>query len=101
MLNNLKLGVRLGIGFAITLLLLVVIAATSYSRLGTLNDSVDLVVNDRFPKTTQANAVVRAINVIARNLRNAAMFTGEEQKKALDAIAPQRKVITDNLEALD
>jgi methyl-accepting chemotaxis protein len=39
--------------------------------------------------------------VIARNLRNAAMFTGEEQKKALDAIAPQRKVITDNLEALD
>jgi methyl-accepting chemotaxis protein len=101
MLNNLKLGVRLGIGFAITLVLLIVIAATSYVRLDALNSSVDLVVNDRFPKTTQANAVVRAINVIARNLRNAAMFSGDEQKKALDAIPAQRKIISDNLEALD
>ena len=30
MLNNLKLGVRLGIGFAITLILLIVISVTSY-----------------------------------------------------------------------
>jgi methyl-accepting chemotaxis protein len=37
MLNNLKLGVRLGIGFAITLVLLIIIAATSYVRLGALN----------------------------------------------------------------
>jgi methyl-accepting chemotaxis protein len=101
MLNNLKLGVRLGIGFAITLVLLLVIVTVSYSRLAALNDSVELVVNDRFPKTTQANAVVRAINVVARNLRNAAMFTGEEQKKAIDAIPAQRKIISDNLEALD
>ena len=101
MLNNLKLGVRLGIGFAITLILLLIIVTVSYARLGALNASVDLVVNDRFPKTTQANAVVRAINVVARNLRNAAMFTGEEQKKAIDAIPAQRKIISDNLDALD
>jgi methyl-accepting chemotaxis protein len=39
--------------------------------------------------------------VIARNLRNAALFSGEDQKKAIDAIPAQRKIINDNLEALD
>jgi methyl-accepting chemotaxis protein len=101
MLNNLKLGVRLGIGFAITLVLLIVIAATSYSRLGTLNENIELMVNDRFPKTVQANDVIDAINGIARQLRNAYIYSGAEQQKSIDAIAPQRKVISDNLENLD
>ena len=101
MLNNLKLGVRLGIGFAITLLLLIIIAATSYVRLGALNDSIELMANDRFPKTVQANDIIRSINVIARNLRNAYIFTGTEQQKSLDAIPPQRKIISDTLEVLE
>jgi methyl-accepting chemotaxis protein len=101
MLNNLKLGVRLGIGFAITLLLLIVIAVTSYTRLDALNDAIELMANDRFPKTVQANDMIRSINVIARNLRNAYIFSGAEQQKALDAIAPQRKIISDTLELLD
>ena len=101
MLNNLKIGIRLGIGFAVTLALLITIATVSYRVIGELDDGIDLMANDRFPKTEQANAVVRAINVIARNLRNAAMFAGAEQQKALDAIPGQRKIIGENLDALD
>jgi methyl-accepting chemotaxis protein len=101
MLNNLKIGVRLGIGFAVTLALLITIATVSYRIIASLDDGIDLMATDRFPKTQQANAIVRAINVVARNLRNAAMFTGAEQQKALDAIAPQRKIISDNIEILD
>ena len=101
MLNNLKIGIRLGVGFAVTLALLITIAVVSYMRLGALNDNIELMVNDRFPKTVAANSIVRAINVIARNLRNAVIYTGEEQKKALDAIAPQRTIITDNLAELE
>jgi methyl-accepting chemotaxis protein len=101
MLNNLKLGVRLGIGFAITLFLLITIAATSYSRLGTLNGEIDNMVTDKFPKTVISNDVIDAINVIARQLRNAYIMTGSERTKALDAIPEQRKIITDRLEKLD
>jgi len=101
MLNNLKLGVRLGIGFAITLILLVVIAATSYSRLGTLNKEIGNMVNDKFPKTVLSNDVIDAINVVARNLRNAHIMTGNERTKSLDAIPEQRKIISDRLEKLD
>ncbi len=101
MLNNLKLGVRLGIGFAITLILLVVIAATSYTRLGALNDEIENMVNDKFPKTVLANDMIDAVNAVARGLRNAYIFTGTERTKALDGIPEQRKVISDRLEKLE
>ncbi len=101
MLNNLKIGVRLGIGFAVTLALLVTIAVVSYVRLGALNDNIELMVNDRFPKTVQANDMIDAVNNIARLLRNAYIYSGAEQQKALEGLAPQRKVITENLEKLE
>ena len=101
MFNNLKIGVRLGIGFAVTLALLVTIAVLSITNISSLNDDIQMMTNDRFPKTVQANAIVRSINVIARNLRNAALFTGAEQQKALEAIAPQRKIISENIALLE
>ena len=101
MLNNLKLGVRLGIGFAITLILLVLIAFTSYSRLGALNKEIDNLVNDKLPETVLANDVANAINVIARHLRNAYIMTGNEKTKALEGIPEQRKIISERLDKLD
>ncbi|MCX7166844.1 MAG: methyl-accepting chemotaxis protein, partial [Rhodocyclales bacterium] len=101
MLNNLKIGVRLGIGFAVTLVLLITIATVSYRIIGALDDDIDLMTTDRFPKTVQANTVVRSINVIARNLRNAYIYDGAERQRALDAIPPERKIISENFETLD
>jgi methyl-accepting chemotaxis protein len=101
MLNNLKLGVRLGIGFAITLVLLIVIAATSYSRLGSLNNEIENMVNDKFPKTVLSNDIIDAVNLVARNLRNAYIMTGNERTKSLEAIPEARKTISDRLEKLD
>ena len=66
MLNNLKIGIRLGIGFAVTLILLIVIATVSYTRLTALNSAVDDLVQDKFPKTVQANDITDAIAVISR-----------------------------------
>ena len=101
MLNNLKIGVRLGIGFAVTLALLIAIAVVGYTRIQSLNAEVDSLVNDRFPKTVQSNSVIDALNTIARQLRNAYIYSGAESQKSLDAIPELRKVITDNLAALE
>lgn len=101
MLSNLKIGVRLGIGFAATLTLLIVIAFISVSRINTLNTDIQMMTEDRFPKTVQANNIIRAINVIARSLRNAYILPGAEQQKAIEAIGPQRKIITENIEKLE
>ena len=101
MLNNLKIGVRLGLGFAITLILLLVIASVSYVRLSALNTEVTGLVQDKFPKTVQANAMIDALNNIARHLRNAYIFSGAEQQKSLDEVTAERKVISENLEKLE
>jgi len=101
MFANMKLAVRLGLGFTASLVLLVIISVVSYTRLGALNDNIELMVNDRFPKTVQANEIIDALNLNARLLRNAYIFTGDEQQKALEAIPPQSKLITENLAKLD
>jgi len=101
MLNNLKLGVRLGIGFAVVLALLAIIATVGYTRIAALDKEIDLMANDRFPKTVLANDMIDAINTIARQLRNAYILGGSEQQKALEAIPEQRKVITERFEKLE
>jgi methyl-accepting chemotaxis protein len=101
MFANMKLAVRLGLGFAATLALLLIIAVVSYTRLSALKSNIELMVNDRFPKTVQANDMIDAINTIARQLRNAYIYSGAEQQKSIDAIPEQRKIISENLEKLD
>ncbi|HXE37487.1 MAG TPA: MCP four helix bundle domain-containing protein, partial [Azonexus sp.] len=101
MFKNLKIGVRLGIGFGMVITLLVVIASLSYLRLGALNSEIDNMVNDKFPKTVLANDMIEAMGTIARHLRNAHIFTGAEVQKELDQIAEQRKIITERLEKLE
>ena len=70
MLKNLKIGTKIGLGFAIAILFLVIVSAIGITRLGELNTAVDTLVNDRFPKTVQANAIIDNINVVARSTRN-------------------------------
>jgi methyl-accepting chemotaxis protein len=101
MFKNLKIGVRLGIGFAVTLALLITIASISYLRIGELNDGIEKMINDRYPKTVQANNIIDAINAVARQLRNAYIYSGVEQQKSLDSIPPQRAVISENIEKLE
>ncbi len=101
MLNNLKIGVRLAIGFAITLALLVVVSVVGVTRISGLNDEVHDLVKDKFPKTVAANDIVDAIGQIARQLRNAYLYSDVERQKSLDAVAEQRKIILDRLDKLD
>ncbi len=101
MLNNLKIGVRLGIGFAVTLILLIVIAAVSYTRMAALNADIDYLVKDKFPKTVQAGNIAKNVNAIGPALRNAYIFEGAERQKAVEQVADLRKKISVDMDALD
>ncbi|MFN3884356.1 MAG: methyl-accepting chemotaxis protein [Rhodocyclaceae bacterium] len=101
MFKNLKIGVRLGIGFGLVLILLVAISSIAYLQINHLNGELDLLVKDRFVKTVQANNIIDAINAIARIQRNAMLVKGEEAMiRELDRIPGERKKIGDNLEKL-
>ena len=100
MFKNLKIGIRLGLGFAVTLALLITIAAVSYMRFGALDNEIKG-INAGAVKTAQANDVIDAINAIGRIQRNSLLVKGDENmRKELDRIPGERKKIGDNLEKL-
>ncbi|MCK9284332.1 MAG: methyl-accepting chemotaxis protein [Rhodocyclaceae bacterium] len=101
MLNNLKIGVRLGIGFGITLVLLIAIAVIGVTRISALDNEIEDLVKDEFPKTVWANDIIDQLNLIARATRNAILVKDEESvKKEMARIPEARKVIGDRIEKL-
>ncbi len=101
MFANMKIGVRLAIGFAVTLAFLIIVAVIGVTRIASLNSEVDNLVKDKFPKAVQANEIIDAINVIARRLRNAYIFPAADAAKEIEAVPEQGKIITDRLETLE
>ncbi len=102
MLNNLKIGVRLGLGFALVLALLAATLAFGMQRMGALNDDLQLIAGDRFPKTVLANDVIDAVNRIAGAMANLAIADDPERAKAeLARLEAGRKAAREGIEKLD
>jgi methyl-accepting chemotaxis protein len=100
--KNLGIGTRLGVGFAIVLVLMVVQAVISYSRMATLQNEIDDMVRDKFPKTVWAKEIVDNVNVIARALRNVLLLKNPEAaSKELDRVIEARRNINERLARLD
>ncbi len=94
MLNNLKVGTKLAVGFAVAILALVIVAAIGISRIASISEEVSLMVNDRFPKTEAGNNIVHAINITARALRNAALVKSPDEVARELARIPEARKIT-------
>ncbi|MCX8016757.1 MAG: MCP four helix bundle domain-containing protein, partial [Rhodocyclaceae bacterium] len=105
MLKNLKIGTKIGLGFAIATLFLILVSIIGITRLDTLNRKVDDLVNDRFPKTVQANAIIDNINIVARATRNMLLDPSEANvQREIERITGPNgasAAITKNMEILD
>jgi methyl-accepting chemotaxis protein len=102
MFKNMKIGMRLGLGFGLVLVLLSIIAFIGITRLGHLNESVESLVKDRYPKTVLANDIIDSINQIARSMRNTLIMDKKDQiEKELERIQEARKTIKDRLDKLE
>ena len=101
MFQNIKIGYRLSLGFFILVLMMVFIAATGVLRIGNLDEEIDLLVQDRLPKTVQASEIGDAVYIIAYSLRNVYIYGESGMQKELGTIAEQRKIITDRLDKLE
>ena len=102
MFKNMKIGLRLGLGFGFVLVLLMAVAFIGISRLSELNDSIDKMANDRYPKTVIANAIIDSVNENARAIRNILLISDTaEQQKELVRLEENNKEITDQFDKLD
>ena len=70
MLNNLRIGVRLGIGFAIVLTLLMVLSVIALLRIADLSSGTETLVNDRIPKIEMTHEITVNTLMAARAIRN-------------------------------
>jgi len=101
-MQNLKIGTRLGIGYAIMVVFLLVVAIIGINRATVIEGEVKTLVNDRFPKTVWANNIIDQVNIVARAMRNSLLVKSDEDvRKELDRLTTARAVILENLDKLD
>nr|WP_315468900.1 methyl-accepting chemotaxis protein [uncultured Undibacterium sp.] len=100
--NNLKIGQKLGLSFAIVIALMLLVSITAYSGLKTLAKDLDVISNDRYPKVVQVQQVKSELNEIARNMRNILILKDPEILKAEYAnIEESAKIIAQTFDKLD
>lgn len=102
MFNNIKIGVRLGACFALMVLFLVFISVYSLLRLSSLNNEVQDLSRNHFPKTIIANDIIDNINIAARAIRNVLLVTDTEaMQEELDRIAGVQEKIREDIKKLE
>jgi methyl-accepting chemotaxis protein len=93
-----KVGSMLAVGFGLMGMLMLITAIVGISRLGDLNDSMGLVIKDRYPKTVLANDVAEHANSIAQHLHNMVLLSEQGQiDKEIALVMEAREVIKDDL----
>lgn len=102
MFANLKIGTRLVLGFSVMLLIMIVISGIAMTSFTRMNKKVDVITDDKWPKTVILNDINNNINVAARALRNAIIDPDAANgKKEIERIATASAAITKGLADLD
>jgi methyl-accepting chemotaxis protein len=92
MFKDMKIGMRLGLGFAVLLLLMVTAISTGISRMAAINDRLDDIVNDNNVKIRLGvvmRGVVRNVSTAVRNV--VLMEEPPEMQSEIKRIQDERK----------
>lgn len=101
MFENMKIGVRFGLGFGLVVIVLVVITALSLTRLSHQDQRLNFIVDDRYSKMAMVMEIDNEINVIAISLRNMMLTDSRDDMfKQEEIILEARKKIEGNIEKL-
>jgi len=102
MLDNVRIGTRMVLGYGLILLLMVGVVLYSVIQLRYLNGEINDVVHERMPAVERANVLIDNLNIIARVLRNVLL---DESSKARETefarLQEARKTIKENLDDLN
>jgi methyl-accepting chemotaxis protein len=81
-LANLKIGPRLGLGFAAVLCLMVLLASCAFSSLAKLSQNIDVILNDNIRKLSIAQDMNDELHIITRVMRNIVILSDKDAIKA-------------------
>lgn len=101
-IRNLSLSKKLGLSFAIIIVLMLILAVNAYVGLKTLGLDLNLMTQDRYPKVMLAQTIKNELNENARNMRNILLLKDAEVLKAEYAnIEESAKIIGQSIEQLE
>jgi methyl-accepting chemotaxis protein len=102
MFSNVRIGVRLALGFSVMLLIMVVISAIAITGFQRINQKVDIITQDKWPKTVVLNDIVAKVNLAAFALRDALIATDPtEIQTRLDEISVHAEAVTKDFDLLE
>ncbi|XQR87993.1 HAMP domain-containing protein [Stutzerimonas urumqiensis] len=101
MLRNLKIGMKMALGFGLIIVLLVIIVVVGLRSLSSLNHDIVTIIENRYPKTVAANQVKNNLNESARALRNLLLFDGQNFVAERERVTRQHGQISESLDILD
>jgi len=104
LLNNLKIGIRLGLGFGLVLLSLGVLGAVGINGMGNINQGLERIVKVNYAKIELANDINVTIGSLIEEielmlLNDQARVT--EEKRNIDTIRTEYNKLMDRLEQLE
>ena len=100
-ITNLKISVRLAVGFGLVLALMVALALIGVSRMAQIQRSLDNIVNDNSAKIKSIGEMRRAVLSIAIATRNMALTDNEDEMASeSDSIADDRDEYAAHIEML-
>jgi len=89
-LKNLKIGIRLGLGFGAVLLLLLAIAQLATSRMAAMHQATETITQDAYPKVVVAKDLIRDTVDLPRQMRGMLLTTdpaqGEHYRKQIEQL---------------
>ncbi|KAF0217437.1 MAG: methyl-accepting chemotaxis [Geobacteraceae bacterium] len=89
-LNNLKIGTRLGLGFGLVLLLMVILTALGVTGMGKIQKTLQRIIEVNYEKIQQANIAAKSIDGIISSMQQMMLFKDNaarlEEKKQIEAL---------------
>ncbi|WP_235922699.1 methyl-accepting chemotaxis protein [Rugamonas aquatica] len=102
MFANMKVATRLGLGFGAVVVLLLLLSVVSITRLAALNDAINRITEDRYPKVVLAKDNIRYTIDSGRQLRSMMLATSDDEREKFRKLAEaDRAKIAEAMEKID
>jgi len=102
MFANMKVATRLGLGFGAVVVLLLVLSIVAVTRLALLNDGIQAITDDRYPKVVLVNEAVKLTIDNGRLLRSMLLATSDAERDQFKSAAEaNRPKIAESLASME